>query len=77
MSGFARSRLADPDAFADEVRSTVASSLTESGGRYELDVVGHGLWGRPNYRGGEYESAWRAARTLAVRALVTRRALTC
>jgi SAM-dependent methyltransferase len=47
MSGFARSRLADADAFAREVRGAVASSLPESGGRYELDVVGTVIWGRP------------------------------
>jgi SAM-dependent methyltransferase len=47
MSGFARSRLADPNAFAREVRDTILGSLTELDGRYELDVVGTTIWGRP------------------------------
>jgi SAM-dependent methyltransferase len=47
MSGFARSRLKDPNSFAHEVREAVASSLPRSGGRYELDVVGTVVWGRP------------------------------
>lgn len=47
MSGFARPRLADPDAFAREIRDTVVDSLTDTDGRYELDVVGTVVWGRP------------------------------
>jgi SAM-dependent methyltransferase len=46
MSGFARSRVADAAVFAEEVRAAVASSLPDSDGRYELDVVGTVSWGR-------------------------------
>jgi len=48
MSGFARSRMRDADAFARDVRAAVASSVPESDGRYELDVVGAVIWGRPS-----------------------------
>lgn len=47
MSGFAPSRLADPKGFARELRDTVADSIRETDGRYELDVVGTIVWGRP------------------------------
>jgi SAM-dependent methyltransferase len=47
MSGFARSRLTDPDRFADEVRDAIEATLTPVNGRYELDVVGTVVWGRP------------------------------
>jgi SAM-dependent methyltransferase len=47
MSGFARSRLADPDAFTHEVRNALAATLIESNGRYELDVEGTIDWGCP------------------------------
>jgi hypothetical protein len=47
MSGFAPPRLADPDAFIQEVRNIIGASLTEFDGRYELDVVGTTIWGRP------------------------------
>jgi SAM-dependent methyltransferase len=47
MSGFARSRLEDADAFAADVRSAVEETLVPRGGRYDLDVVGTVTWGRP------------------------------
>jgi hypothetical protein len=46
MSGFARSRLRDPDGFARELRDTIADSLTEHDSRYELDVAATVVWGR-------------------------------
>jgi SAM-dependent methyltransferase len=48
MSGFARSRLDDPERFAREVREAVADSLTPTRERYELDVVGTVVWGAPS-----------------------------
>lgn len=45
MSGFARSRLEDPERFAREVREAVAATLTATRERYELDVVGTVVWG--------------------------------
>ena len=47
MSGFARSRLAEPSRFAREVRAAIEGTLTLVNGRYELDVVGTVIWGRP------------------------------
>jgi SAM-dependent methyltransferase len=47
MSGFARSRLEDPDGFAREVRDALVATLAPAGNRYELDVVGTVVWGAP------------------------------
>jgi SAM-dependent methyltransferase len=47
MSGFARSRLENPDAFAREVREALVATLTPTRDRYELDVVGTVVWGAP------------------------------
>jgi SAM-dependent methyltransferase len=46
-SGFAPSKLADPDRFAAEVRRAVETTLESHDGRYDLDVVGTVVWGRP------------------------------
>jgi SAM-dependent methyltransferase len=46
-SGCARSRIPHPEAFARELREAVATSLSEVDGRYELEVVGTIVWGRP------------------------------
>ena len=48
MGGFARSRIADPAAFAAEVRAAVAETLERAAdGRYDLDVAGTVVWGLP------------------------------
>ena len=47
MSGFAPSRLGDADRFATELRGAVESTLEPRGGRYDLEVVGTVVWGRP------------------------------
>jgi len=47
MSGFARSRLADPAAFASEVREALTATLPTAGDRYELDVSATIVWGLP------------------------------
>lgn len=47
MSGFARSRLTDPETFTREVREAVTATLTAAEHRYELDVVGTIVWGVP------------------------------
>jgi SAM-dependent methyltransferase len=46
-SGFAPSKLADPDRFADEIRQAVETTIEPREGRYDLDVVGAVVWGRP------------------------------
>jgi SAM-dependent methyltransferase len=47
-SGFAPSRLADPERFDAEVREAVCSTLEPRDGRYDLDVVATVVWGRPS-----------------------------
>ena len=48
MSGFARSRLENREAFAREVREAIGATLTPTQDRYELDVVGTIVWGLPS-----------------------------
>jgi len=47
MSGFARGRLSNPEAFVREVRDAVAETLEPSDDRYGLDVVATVTWGAP------------------------------
>jgi SAM-dependent methyltransferase len=47
MSGFARSRLTDPETFTRDVRNALGETLTAVENRYELDVVGTIVWGVP------------------------------
>jgi len=47
MSGFAPSRLADADRFAADLREAISSTLEPRDGRYDLEVVGTVVWGRP------------------------------
>ena len=46
-SGFAPSKLADPDRFMAEIRRAVETTLEPRDGRYDLEVVGIVTWGRP------------------------------
>ena len=46
-SGLARSRIADPDGFEAELRTALAAELEPREGRYDLEVVGSVVWGRP------------------------------
>jgi SAM-dependent methyltransferase len=50
-SGFAPSRLADPDRFEAEVREAVEATLEPREGRYDLDVVATVVWGKPRSTG--------------------------
>lgn len=46
-SGFAPSRLADPERFELEVRKAVETTLEPREGRYDLEVVATVVWGKP------------------------------